>query len=49
MRKTKLKAYFKNTEQSLGDEKFRASRSKTWTPKKNHHTVETFTQAFQNE
>ena len=25
------------------------SRNKTWTPNDNHHTVETFTQAFPND
>ena len=48
-RKIKIQAHFKNTEQNLDDEQFRVSCNKTWTPKDNHHTVETFTQAFQND
>ena len=45
----KLKAHFKNKEQGIENEEFRISRNKTWTPKENHHTVETFAQAFQND
>ena len=49
IRKVKLKAHFKNKEQRIENEEFRISRHKTWTPKENHHTVETFAQAFQND
>ena len=48
-RKIKIQAHFKNTEQNLDDEQFRVSCNKMWTPKDNHHTVETFKQAFQND
>ena len=49
IRKVKLKAHFKNKEQGIENQEFRISRNKTRTPKKNHHTVETFAQAFQND
>ena len=49
IRKVKLKAHFKKKEQGIENEEFRISRNKTWTPKENHHTVETFAQAFQND
>ena len=43
IRKIKLQAYFKNTEQNLDYGQFRVDI------KENHHTVETFTQTFQND
>ena len=49
IRKVKLKAHFKNKEQGIENQEFRISRNKTWTPKENHHTVETFAQTFQND
>ena len=49
IRKVKLKAHFKNKERGIENQEFRISRNKTWTPKENQHTVETFAQAFQND
>ena len=49
IRKVKLKDHFKNKEQGIKNQEFRISRNKTWTPKENHYTVETFAQAFQND
>ena len=48
IRKVKLKSHFKNKEQGIENQEFRISRNKTWTPKENHHTIETRAQAFQN-
>ena len=49
IRKVKLKAHFTNKEQSIENRELRISRNKTWTPKENHRTVETFAQGFQND
>ena len=45
----KLKAHYKNNEQDIENREFRISRNKTWKPRENHHTEETFTQAFQDD
>ena len=49
IRKAKLKAHFKNKEKDTENQVRRISRTKAWTPKENHHTVETFTQIFHND
>ena len=49
IRKVKLKAHYKNNEQDIENREFRISRNKTWKPRENHHTEETFTQAFQDD
>ena len=49
IRKVKLKAHYKNNEQDIENREFRISRNKTWKPRENHHTKETFTQAFQDD
>ena len=51
IRKIKLKAHFKNTENVNKNSTFyiRNSNKNPWTPKQTHHTVETFTEAFKNE
>ena len=49
IRKVKLKAYFKNKEQDMKSREFRISRYKTCTLNENYHTLETFTEAFQND
>ena len=49
IRKVKLKAYFKNKEQDMKSREFRISRNKTCTLNENYHTLEAFTEAFQND
>ena len=49
IRKVKLKVDFKNKEQDIESWEFRILRNKAQIPKENHNTVETFTQAFQND
>ena len=49
IRKVKLKTHFKNKKQEIENQEFRISSNKSWKPKENQDTVETFTQAFQND
>ena len=49
IRKVKLKTHFKNKKQEIENREFRISSNKSWKPKENQDTVETFTQAFQND
>ena len=49
IRKVKVNTYFKNKEQDMKSREFRISRNKTCTLNENYHTLEAFTEAFQND
>ena len=49
IRKVKVNTYFKNKEQNMKSREFRISRNKTCTLNENYHTLEAFTEAFQND
>ena len=50
-RRIKLKAHFKDqtNKSKTGEDIFRKPTDKTWIPSKNHHTIETFIEATNNE